>query len=677
MFCTAFLEKSLFDFIVITDTHYMRVPAGAALEFGNHAKQAARTKVALHLAADLRDRLGTAFVLHLGDKCQAYPGTEAFHTAMNEAVAQMRDAGLEAMRHVAGNQDVGDKPDPTMPTEPVSRERLDWYHAKFGPSWYSFVHQDAVFIVLNSMLLNSPLPDARRQQEWLENEFPKHHGKRIFLFSHIPLYLWEEREFALGHYENIDEPARSRLLELIREYSVEAVLCGHVHYSFFDHIDRTRFFILCSPSFTRTGFPYVMSSAPPPLRGRDDTPKMGFYLFRVFPGRHDVHFIRTNGAETPPSTRYLVTRVSFGCTDSPLGITFRAPPTPFGEVPISWPSSIREKIRNDYPLMLSLEMGVKHARLPVSDFLDPFQRHRVSIARKEGMAATAMLLWPNPMILDELVGAHEDAFDQLEIIDTGSVEPAPEFLRDLKAIRGHYRGPLALSTIQRGIRIAGKGFPQHRNGYLPEEIEALNRSLAGEDITMNRLLCCVPREEPPWEYIQNIPKALSHIRNIDFIAELGSTDDTVNAIRVAESFFAVFLRGNSRIFFDPLTDMDRSMDEAHGILDTLCNPRSAFHVLRSLNTVLAGFGPGPFESEFQITDAARIVSVSRGDRWCKLVLATNPSAAEPTPVPAIAAGGKPVSRIRLMDGTVDSADPVESLPPVSANEPLLFHSHSI
>ena len=42
----------------------------------------------------------------------------------------------------------------------------------------------------------------------------------------------------------------------------------------------------------------------------------------------------------------------------------------------------------------------------------------------------------------------------------------------------------------------------------------------------------------------------------------------------------------SRIYFEPLSDLDRTMDVTHGLLDTLCNPRLASYTLQSLNTVM-------------------------------------------------------------------------------------------
>jgi hypothetical protein len=616
MFDTTFLEKSSFDFVVISDTHYMRIPPGTRLEFENHGKQGARSKAALQMAASVE----SAFVLHLGDKCQAYPGTEQFYTAMDEAIVQMGECGFKKLYHVAGNQDIGDKHDPTMPTKHTSQELLDWYHSKFGPSWYSFAHQDCVFVVLNSMILNASLPDAAKQQEWLEGELPKHKGKRIFLFLHIPLYLWNTTEASLGHYENIDEPARGWLLKLISEYSMQAVLSGHVHFSFFDHFEKTRVFVMCSTSFTRTGYSYVMPSAPPPQRGRDDTPKLGFYLYRVFPNRTDIHFIRTSGSEAPPSKKLLVTKVLSSYTTSALGITFRSPLTPTTEIPISWPSSIRERIRNDYPLLLCLEMGVKHARVPASDVLDSFHRERGNIFRREGAELTAMVLWPDKTTLSALL-LQKNHFDRLELQLTQQFFPDSECLKELKSLRQQYQGPVALSVIQSGIREGGKGFPQHRLGYHASELKPLNEILEKAGIEIDQAIVRINSNELPHEVIQNVPSHLSKIKSFDFLVELCSTDEVRNMNHAGEAFFCASFRENSHVFFDPLTDLDRSMTVTYGILDSLSNPRAVSHVLRHLNTILSNF-KNKSEARLEVKDSEnlRMIRAATKNQWCQLIL---------------------------------------------------------
>ena len=161
----------------------------------------------------------------MGDLVQEYPETRRHKEAIDKAREQM--AHLEAeVFHVAGNHDVGDKPDPTMPTRPVTAESLKRYHARFGPSWYSFDRSGCHFIVINSQILNTSLPESGSQGAWLERDLESHRGKRLFLFLHLPPFLERPDEPHLGNYDNIGQPDRRWMLDLIRRYRVEAV-CAH------------------------------------------------------------------------------------------------------------------------------------------------------------------------------------------------------------------------------------------------------------------------------------------------------------------------------------------------------------------------------------------------------------------------------------------------------------------
>ena len=66
------------------------------------------------------------------------------------------------------------------------------------------------------MLMNSGLEDEQEQWGWLEQTLQDNAGKRVFVFAHYPLYLSARNE--PDYYDNIDEPARSRLIELLAQY---------------------------------------------------------------------------------------------------------------------------------------------------------------------------------------------------------------------------------------------------------------------------------------------------------------------------------------------------------------------------------------------------------------------------------------------------------------------------
>src|SRR5688572_3753928 len=138
-------------------------PGPERQEFESRRHQSARAERALGLVA----ALNPAFVVHLGDLVQIPIGSPAFADVAAAAQAQLRRHGLRP-RHVAGNQDVGDKPDPTMPTPPVTPAALAAFHDRFGPSWQSWDAGDLHCVVVNTQVMNSGLPEEMAQRSWLE-----------------------------------------------------------------------------------------------------------------------------------------------------------------------------------------------------------------------------------------------------------------------------------------------------------------------------------------------------------------------------------------------------------------------------------------------------------------------------------------------------------------------------
>ena len=586
MFNKSFLPKALFEFIIISDSHYMLDPGGASLEFDNRRKQSARREVALRMAAALAPK----FVVHNGDMVQEYPdNVEQFYKSMDESLEQMRACGI-APYYVAGNHDIGDKPDPTAPSSHVSREVLDWYHRRFGKSWYSFDQGDCHFVVLNSQIMNSTLPDAAEQEAWVEKDLAEHAKKRLFVLLHMPPYLFDETESSMGHYDNLANPARTWLLDLVRVYKVEQLFAGHVHFAFFDHLAETRYAVLASPVFTRPGFSCLFAGPPPPQRGRDDVPKFGFYLMRVRADKTDIHFIRTSGVEklSPNTEERLITRVSGTLPHSPLGITLSQPLGTVAEIPRAWPAAIREKVRNDYPLLACMEMGVGYVRVPLTDFLDTFQRRRLGILRQEGVQLNAVVIFSEEFNILEAMSQVHPRIDGLEIQIAGTLYPSEKCIQVIKAIQKRFDVSITLSPIVCREATSGKQFPRFRLGCTPQEIPMINQYLAGKGVAIDRVICKLNNDQPLCNQIQEIAEImpLSHISNIDFSLEFSATNDQTNANLTAEALFSMATMPGSRIYFEPFSDLDRTMDVTHGLLDTLCNPRSANCTLQSLNTII-------------------------------------------------------------------------------------------
>lgn len=588
MFDLSLLPDALFEFVVITDTHYMLDVGDQPLEFESRRKQTARAEHALRLAKSL----DLPLVIHLGDRAQEYHGTDRYRQAMTEAAEQIKRIGLE-VRQVAGNQDVGDKPDPTMPAPHVSGESLNWFHENIGPSWYSFAHEGCHFIVLNSQIMNTDLPEAGVQQEWFEGDLEQNSSKRIFLFFHLPPYIAEETEPSLGHYDNLAEPARSWLLGLVRRYGIELMMTGHTHFAFFDRVGLARFYVCISPSFSRPAFPHVFTGSAPPEKGRDDAAKLGFYLVRVRAERTDVHFLRTGGEmnipdDSPGLPHRLVTRTSAGFERTPLGITLRHPISNVVEAPTAWPAIRREKVRNDYPLLSCIELGAGWVRTPAADLSDPLQNSRLQHFREEGVKVSAISIWGDNENLPEKMQEYSDRADGWEIQIPGTTLPPADCLEVLKECQERTNIPITLSTLIPREIVGGKQHLRTRHGYRLDELAQLNGSLAAASVRIDRVLCRIGADESLWDVAIKARETESHsnIGAIDFAIDLFDSGDEQNCSRSAEALFAMALLPGSRLFFEPLITMDRTMDASEGLLDQLCNPRPTFHVLRCLNTVL-------------------------------------------------------------------------------------------
>ena len=160
-FDRALLPPAQFEFVVVADTHYMLQSSDQGAEFASRRKQSQRARTAFEWIAALEP----ALVVHLGDLVQEYPASPRFEQALREAKAQWESLGLRP-QVVAGNHDVGDIPDPTMPADRVTSQSLAFFHQSVGRSWYSFEHRDIHFVVLNSQLMNSALPEAQDQRDW-------------------------------------------------------------------------------------------------------------------------------------------------------------------------------------------------------------------------------------------------------------------------------------------------------------------------------------------------------------------------------------------------------------------------------------------------------------------------------------------------------------------------------
>lgn len=614
MFDKSSLPEADLEFVVLSDTHYM-LPA-EDVEFESRREQTDRAAHALALV----ESLDPDFVVHLGDLVQEFPGREAFDRALDRATEQLAGRSM-TWHHVAGNHDVGDKPDPLMPTAPTTEDALETYHDRFGRSWYSWERAGIQFVVVNSQLLNSSLPEAERQREWLESELRDSSAEPALLFSHLPPFVHRETEPSTGHYDNVGRSAREWLLELIEETGVAHVFSGHCHFEFHDRVGETAFQVVPSPSFTRPGFGELFSSCPPPERGRDDRGKLGFYLVRIRQDEVHCHRIGTHGhteSGIDDDERRLLTRTTRSLPDSPVGASLLQPFSETAQVPATFPSSIRQPVGNDYPLLACVQTGIATIRTAARDATDDPARRNLEAFRRTGGTVVATLFddaTASPTELGTVV-------DEIELRLPGTPYPNAATAERIASLRDSTGAPIGLSTTVPSRSVAGKQHDRLRTGYSADELEALDDRLAELDCDVDRVLCGIDASSTPWEAVSDAPRATSlrQVGAVDFLVRATDVEPPGQLRRAAEAVFAVAARRDARCYLEPLRSLDRTMDAARGLLDRRCNPTPALHAVRCLNTVL--FGPDTDWARRSTPDHpdARIPGLAGDGRVLRLVL---------------------------------------------------------
>ena len=581
---TTLLPTARAEFLAIADTHLVDIRADHAREFSSRSRQNERVAAALRVASGT----GGGTVIHLGDLVQDYPESPLHEGLMTLAVQQWLQA-VDQIRFTPGNTDVGDQHDPSSPAAEATVSTMDRFSRLTGACWTTTDIGPVRAIILAASLFNSGLEQEQEQWQWFEAELLHAEDKRVALFFHYPLFLRSATDPDIGHYDVVNEPARSRMIELIKRFDVEAVFTGHSHFRFFNRIGGARVHGLPSTSFTRPGFCELFSSAPPPDRGRDDVPKLGLLLARVHDDGIRIHSLRTGTlAEHAGShmARPVASCVPKDIPSSRLGVVLRHPITNFADVPDVFPSVIRQPVRNDYPLLACLELGARYVSVSVADALDPALADRLQALRDEGVTVIARVVWAEDKA-PELPDA-DAPVDELELVLLGRATPTTADLT-LLANTGQLR-PLVFSTLMRKPKGSAE-LPRWRYGMTGEEVATLDEVLAAANQAPARVLMHAGEarevdtalgssDEQEWKVVSGLD-AVVPIRG----------SGTEAAGHLSEAFLAACAAGAGRFFADGLTELDRTLDLSSGLLDRACNPQPAFHALRILNSLAHADSP--------------------------------------------------------------------------------------
>ena len=120
----------------------------------------------------------------------------------------------------------------------VTSGQLQHFSSVFGPLWWSVDHQNVRFSGFPDVAINSGLPEEDAFWAWAEEQ--KHReplGHHVWIMHHAlfadrpdePNWDITDRERYHNWYFCLDEPGRSRVLDLFKATSTSVVITGHIH----------------------------------------------------------------------------------------------------------------------------------------------------------------------------------------------------------------------------------------------------------------------------------------------------------------------------------------------------------------------------------------------------------------------------------------------------------------
>ena len=593
--------QKLFTFVVVADTHVNQSEDYSSSPYPCNALANARTR---RVVAEINE-IGPVLVVHLGDIVNPVPELPAYREAATHFKALVAD--LQSPLHlVPGNHDVGDKNVSWVPAGIVSDAHLALYESHFGAHFYSFDHELAHFVVINSPIINSGLAVEEEQRAWLERDLASNEGRRTFLCIHHPPYV--SRPDESDSYDNIDEPGRSWLLGLLERYRPEALFCGHVHNFWYDQFAQTDMYILPSTAFVRHDYSEFFKIGPADQFGRNDEAKLGYFVVDVFEHGHVARNVRTYGRTVTPGETLAPPDSKLAPVHSwidglpNVGMDMRHPWAEEVEVAPSGALDEfeRKRARNDYPLLALWETGLRRLRLPLQDLLDPQVRSRMQKLKSVGHSFQVYSYGVPSDSARALIGQHAGLVDVLEVVVDWS--QAHKQLAWLDTVKRDTSMRVFVSRVNRkdgAKQAAGRYNHLISVGFGLEEADDLRELKKVKPDVVDGFVFRVPREQCPRIYAEQASEIVSGLGLMAslYIRTSGSSpaetfdDDVSNAKRIAVSVVAANQLPNVEVILDTFADSDRGYFARNGLVDRRYNPRLTSRVVSNLCALMAQYAP--------------------------------------------------------------------------------------
>jgi 3',5'-cyclic AMP phosphodiesterase CpdA len=539
-------------------------------------------------------------IIHLGDIVHPVPHLPTYNSAIDVA-RNIFGESVAPVYYVPGNHDIGDKENPTVPAYTVNDSYIENFNRLIGPTYQSFDHKGVHFILINSPVLNSGRPEESEQKKWLEKDLKKNKGRRIFVFSHYPPYLYQLNES--NNYDNIDLPARKWLIALCVKYNVETFFAGHVHQYGYKKYEEMRIYNLLSTCFVRQDFSELFRIGPADEYGRNDNAKLGYALVYVDDEKFHIKLYRSYGKTLKdggdlPEISTIQGFVPFEQFNANFGVHYRHPFVEITDLPYMAPIDefVRKRTRNDYPQLALNEACIRTIRLPLEDLKSPEIRLRLielqELGHRYGFFSVNV---PNT----DLVWENREIIDFLEVILPW--ENIEESLPGVSQLRKETDLPVYLGNIESSIHKPKKGpkFSHYiSHGFRFDELDRADLLFNGKPV-FNGLVFQVSQSESPLERIkefsgyvdEKICKALVNVKLSSEDPAEYIADDNIVANRAAESLIASYAYPKVKVFLDTFIDHDRGYFPRTGLYDRRINPRKGGKVVKNLQTALMMYGP--------------------------------------------------------------------------------------
>jgi hypothetical protein len=562
------------------------------------------------------------------------PGEEDFTVAAERFTEMWRDLGVP-LHMIPGNHDIGDKPSGWLPAPVIDRAAREEFLKTFGCDRHAFDFRGCRFVMFNSSLINSGLPEEEDQWVWLEDNIPRE--GRCFLALHYPPFLLDADE--PDHYDNLADPGRARLLALLRDRPVEAIFSGHVHNVFLSRWGRADMYVLPAIAFVRADYAQLFPLQPSDEEfGRNHLSRLGFCVVDVYPTGHTIHWVHTFGGTDPETTETMMpfSELHPRRLAAPVGVDLRqewARP-----VAIAHAGGVdeigRKYVRNDYPVMQLLSLGLRYVRTPVQDVLDARAAARMLDMAAFGLRFIVFCFdWPTPEIVKRLA-AVLPALEAIEVIlPADAIEWRSDKLGRLGGALGIpiFLSPLHVSAHSKGCLKGQKTYSHFiQHGFLASDANKVFVELGGGSNRADGLSFRVDRSEPLWLAVTQIRqaaraagrRAVVHVCLAGTAAAQWGGTIAETACLVAEATLAGWAYGeDANLIIDTFVDLDRGYFPRRGLIDPHCDLNPAGHALQRLATILS---KAPASGVVRSIRGARIFQC-KGRGYALLLAGTRPS----------------------------------------------------